>query len=66
MKTLGKRKIEGRPLKDAEILLRTIRRLRGDALTEKGVFRFKTHEEADRWMTKMIANIHARLSCKTS
>jgi len=45
---------------------RTMNRLRGGALVPRGVYRFATHEEADEWMVRMIANTHAHLSSKTS
>jgi hypothetical protein len=39
----------------------------GHALCDKGVFRFKTFEEADRWMTDQIAQkARERRSRKTS
>ena len=58
----------GRPdlLKEIATLLRTINRLRGGPLVQKGVFRFRTHEEADSWMIRQMAATRARLSSKTS
>ena len=53
-------------LRDAEILLRTINRLRGRALVPRGLYRFPTHEEADEWMLREMARTHARRSSKTS
>lgn len=53
-------------LRDAEILLRTVNRLRGRALVPRGVYRFATHEEADEWMLREIVATHARRSSKTS
>ncbi len=53
-------------LRDAAILQRTINRLRGHDLVPRGVYRFATHEEADRWMIRQIAATHARRSSKTS
>ena len=45
---------------------RTMNRLRGNALIPRGVYRFASHEEADEWMIRMIADTHAHLSSKTS
>lgn len=53
-------------LRDVAILQRTVNRLRGCGLVPKGVYRFKSHEEADEWMTRQIAATHARRSSKTS
>jgi len=65
------RRISRRPegedhLRDAAILQRTINRLRGRDLVPRGVYRFATHEEADRWMIQQMAATHARRSSKTS
>ncbi len=54
------------PLRDIAILQRTINRLRGHDLVPRGVYRFATHEEADRWMIQQMAATHARRSSKTS
>ena len=51
---------------DAVILQRTTNRLRGGALIPRDVYRFRSHEEADEWMIREIANTHAHLSSKTS
>ncbi len=32
-----------------------LQRAFGNHFVPKGVYRFKTHEEADEWMTKMLA-----------
>ena len=56
----------GDPVRDSAILQRTINRLRGGALVPRGVYRFTSHEEADRWMIHQIAATHARRSSKTS
>lgn len=45
---------------------RTVNRLRGTGLIPRGVYRFASHEEADEWMIRTIANTHAHLSSKTS
>lgn len=64
MKVHTKREGKENAIEDARIMQRTINRLRGCALIPKGVHRFKTHEEADEWMTKMIARTHARHKSK--
>lgn len=51
-------------LGDAAILQRTLNRLRHRSLVPKGVFRFESHEEADRWMIRQMAATHARLNSK--
>ncbi len=65
MKKVG-RKEDGDLFKDLEILLQTVSDLRGESLIPSGVYRFKTFEEADRWMIRTIASTHARLNSKTS
>ncbi|MBI2068156.1 MAG: hypothetical protein HYT77_09120 [Deltaproteobacteria bacterium] len=65
MKIVTKRKGRENPIEDARILQKTLNQIRGDALVPRGVYRFKTFEEADEWMTKMIARTHVRRSLKT-
>jgi hypothetical protein len=65
------RRISRRPegedtIQDAAILQRTVNRLRGVGLIPRGVYRFATHEEADEWMIRTMAETHARLTSKTS
>lgn len=66
MKTVSRRRGRENPLRDAGILQRTINTLRGGALIPRGVYRFRTHEEADAWMTRQIASTHARRHSKMS
>ncbi len=66
MKIHTKRHGRENPVEDARIMQKTINRLRGAALVPKGVQRFKSHQEADEWMTKMIASTRARRKLKTS
>ena len=55
MKVVGRRSVEGHSLHDANRLLHTARGLRGDLpLAPAGVYRFRSFEEADEWMTRMI------------
>ena len=54
------------PLLDAWILQRTLNQLRGPDLIPRGVYRFATHDEADRWMIREIAATHARRSERIS
>ena len=65
MKIITKRHGKPNPIKDAEILLKTINRLRKRALIPKGVYRFSSPEEADQWMMRQIVSTHARLKSKT-
>ena len=57
-KTVGRRAELSNPFDYAMGLQRTASRLRqltvGRGLCPKGVFKFKTHEEADAWMWTML------------
>ena len=53
-------------LRDIDILQNTMNQLRGCGLIPRGVYRFRTHEEADEWMMRQIAANHARHASKTS
>jgi hypothetical protein len=65
MKTVGRRRVRGAA--DFGTLQRTMARLRNtDAIIPRGVYRFETFEEADVWMTRMMARTHAILKSKTS
>jgi hypothetical protein len=57
LRIVGKRSGEIAPTpENANILLHTMRQLRGSrGICPRGVYRFKTFEEADEWMIKMIA-----------
>lgn len=65
VKTYTHRTAKADTIRDAAIMQRTINRLRGVGLIPRGVYRFESHEEADEWMTRTIANTHARLKSKT-
>ena len=52
-------------LRDIDILQNTMNQLRGCGLIPRGVYRFRTHEEADEWMMRQIAANHARHASKT-
>lgn len=66
-KVVGRRRVGPTPLEDADRLLRTAWALRGtDKLVPRGVYRFKTFEEAGRWMITMMASTHALLRSTTS
>ena len=57
-KTVGRRRVIRNPFRYAMGLQETatqLARLTGRGLCPKGVFKFKTHEEADAWMWKMLA-----------
>jgi hypothetical protein len=71
MDELREKRVAGRRqgenvLRDVDILQETVNRLRGCGLIPKGVYRFRTHEEADEWMIRQIAANHARHASKTS
>ena len=57
IKIVGKRSGKTAPtLENANTLLKTMQQLRGGAgICPRGVYRFKTFEEADEWMMKMLA-----------
>lgn len=57
IKIVGKRRQrETETEKDYDVLLKTLQALRGNrGICPKGVYRFRTFEEADQWMEKMIA-----------
>ena len=66
MKVVGRRKIGRTTPEDADRLLRTAWAVRGtDKLVPKGVYRFKSFEEADEWMRRTMASTYALLRSKT-
>jgi hypothetical protein len=57
-KTVGRRTAISDPFAYAMALQDTaaeLIKLTGHGLCPKGVFKFATHEEADEWMTRMLA-----------
>lgn len=56
-KTVGRRRLRNAP-KAAMALQRTLNQLRQSfglgAICRKGVFRFRSHQEADQWMIKQL------------
>lgn len=67
IKVVGRRKIGISSLEDADQLLRTAWTLRGtDLLVPKGVYRFRSFEEADGWMTTTMARTYVRQRSTTS
>ncbi len=52
-------------LRDIDILQGTINELRGCGLIPKGLYRFRSHEEAEEWMMRQIAANHARHGSRT-
>ena len=61
-----RRSADGDPIADAEILQRTINGLRGTGVALRGVYRFRSHEEAERWQIQQMALLHARRSSRIS
>jgi hypothetical protein len=60
IKIVGKRRQKETDLREYDILLKTLQALRGDrGICPKGVYRFRTFEEADQWMIRMIAKASA-------
>ena len=66
MKVVSKREPGARVLDDVARLQRTLNRLRGRRLVPRGLYRFSSFEEADRWMTSQIVRSAAHLHSKTS
>lgn len=66
MEVVTKRFSVETPVEGAKRLLRTILRLRGQALIPKGVYRFSSFEVADQWMIEEVVNTRLRLRSKTS
>jgi len=65
--TVGRRASGGDPWTDQGRLKRTAVLLRGTAaLVPRGVFRFRSFDEADEWMTRMMIATHERLNPRTS
>jgi hypothetical protein len=63
-KTVGKRRVAGG---ETGALQRTLAAVRGTgAIVPRGVYRFRSFEEADAWMTRTMARTHANLKSKTS
>ena len=55
IKIVGRRKEFDLSLEAADEWLRSINKLRGNAgVCPRGVYRFKTFEEADQWMRQML------------
>jgi multidrug resistance efflux pump len=62
-KVVGRRRVDRH---DPAALQRTLAAVRRtSALVPRGVYRFRTFEEADASMTRMMARTHASLSSKT-
>ena len=63
-KTVGQRRTLGR---DPAALQRTLAAVRRTgALVPRGVYRFRSFEEADTWMTRMMVRTHVSHSSTTS
>ncbi len=62
MNIVGKRRHEARSsIAETRQLLKTAWALRGtDKIAPAGVYRFKTFEEADQWMTRAMAATYVR------
>ena len=67
MHTVGQRTPEGASWEDQAPLARTAALLRGTPwLVPRGIYRFKSFDEADTWMTETILRTHAHLSRQMS
>ena len=59
-KVVGRRKLPAASLENMTRFNRTVAFLRGTvAIVPRGVYRFRTFEEADQWMSKRMARTHA-------
>ena len=59
--------MDGSPLTDQAALARTAAALRGTPwLVPRGVYRFRSFDEAETWMTETIRRTHERLNPPTS
>ena len=66
MKVVGKRTVGKTSPEDADRLLRTAWAVRRtDKLAPRGLYRFRTFEEAEEWMTRMMASTYVHLRSKT-
>jgi hypothetical protein len=59
MKTVGTRRVASSALDDQGRLARTAMALRGGGFAPRGVYRFASHEEAERWMHQMMRRTRA-------
>jgi hypothetical protein len=66
MKTVGVRRVDQGALEDQGRLARTAAALRGRGFAPRGVYRFASFEEAERWMLQMMRRPRARQTPKTS
>jgi hypothetical protein len=67
MKVVGARVVEGNAIADQGRLARSAALLRGTAaLAPKGVYRFRSFEEADEWMTRTLQRTLGRQNHKIS
>jgi hypothetical protein len=64
IKVVGRRRIEGGELGRLQRILAAVRGT--GRLVPRGVYRFSSFEEADAWMTRMMARTHASHKLKTS
>jgi multidrug resistance efflux pump len=63
-KTVGRRRTEGREIAALQRTLAAVRRT--GALVPRGVYRFQSFEEADAWMTRMMARTRVNRNSRTS
>jgi hypothetical protein len=67
VKVVGARRIEGDAIADQGRLARSAALLRGTAaLAPRGVYRFRSFEEADEWMTTTMRRTHGRRNLRIS
>jgi hypothetical protein len=67
MRIVGSRVTTGNAMTDQGAMARTAAALRGTPfLVPRGIYRFRTFDEADSWMIEMTRRTHVRLSRKIS
>jgi hypothetical protein len=66
MKVVGRRTDRPARLADANALQDLLELRRSPYLVPRGVYRFRSFEEADRWMIQTTADTYASLGLKTS
>lgn len=61
-KIVTRRRGKPDPIAEARIFLKTVSQLQGGRLIPRGLYHFKTHEEADQWLIQKIVNtlVHQR------
>ena len=65
MKVVTKRKGTQDPLEEFDQLQRVFNQIKQNILIPRGVYKFQTFEEANKWMIKTMAHTHVSQNLKT-